>query len=65
MVSLCHRPVIWMVMGSTLAMKRAMAPVARRLRAETSAALRPREGPKKVTACLIVEVRWRDVRFSF
>ena len=45
-----------MVRGSTLALKRAIAPEARRLRADTSEALKPREeGPRKRTAC------WMDV----
>jgi hypothetical protein len=48
-----HRPMSDMISGSTLALRRAFAPAARRQRAETSLDKNPREGPKKVTACLM------------
>ena len=42
------------MLGSTLALRSAFAPAALRHRAETSLAWKPRDGPRKVTACLMV-----------
>ena len=41
------------ILGSTLAFRSAFAPSARKQQAETSEARNPREGPTRVTACLM------------
>jgi len=51
-----HLPMSEMIDGSTLAFKSALAPAARRQRAETSFSKKPMVGPKNLTAFLMVKV---------
>ncbi len=57
LIATAHRPMSRMTSGLTLARRRAVAPAARRQRADTSCGRKPKDGPKWATESRMHVVR--------